>query len=39
MSAKTDIRPDYARNMRLVGHSDVGGRGDGVQLVVNRGYA
>jgi hypothetical protein len=39
MSPKTDIRPDYARNMRLVGHSDVGGCGDGVQLMVNRGYA
>jgi hypothetical protein len=34
-----DIRPDHARNMRLVGHSDQGGRGDGVQLMVNRGHA
>ncbi len=39
MSAKIDIRPDYVRNMRLIGHSDQGGRGDGVQLMVNRGFA
>jgi len=32
-------RPDYARNMRLVGHSDQGGRPDGVQVMVNRGFA
>jgi hypothetical protein len=32
-------RPDYARNMRIVGHSDQGGRPDGVQLMVHRGYA
>jgi hypothetical protein len=25
--------------MRLIGHSDQGGRGDGVQLMVNRGFA
>jgi hypothetical protein len=31
--------PDYARNMRLIGHSDQGGRPDGVQLMVHRGYA
>jgi hypothetical protein len=31
--------PDYARNMRIVGHSDQGGRPDGVQLMVHRGYA
>ena len=24
-------KPDHARNMRLVGHSDQGGRPDGVQ--------
>jgi len=23
-------KPDYARNMRLIGHSDQGGRPDGV---------
>jgi hypothetical protein len=31
--------PDYARNMRLVGHSDQGGRPDGVQVMVHRGHA
>jgi hypothetical protein len=31
--------PHYARNMRIVGHSDQGGRSDGVQLMVHRGYA
>jgi hypothetical protein len=32
-------RPDYARNMRLVGYCDQGGRPDGVQVMVHRGYA
>lgn len=32
-------QPDYARNMRLIGHSDQGGRADGVQVMVHRGYA
>ncbi|NML77062.1 hypothetical protein HHL25_23255 [Rhizobium sp. S-51] len=31
--------PDHARNMKLIGHSDIGGRGDGLQLMVHRGYA
>jgi len=31
--------PEYARNMRLIGHSDISGRGDGLQLMVHRGYA
>ncbi len=31
--------PDYARAMRLVGHSDQGGRGDGLQVMVHRGFA
>ena len=31
--------PDYARNMRIVGHTDQGGRPDGVQVMVHRGYA
>ncbi|CAN7655001.1 LVIVD repeat-containing protein [Pararhizobium sp. LjRoot238] len=38
----TDISiptPDFARNMRLIGHSPIGGRGDGLQLMVHRGYA
>jgi hypothetical protein len=36
----TDLpEPDYARNMRLVGYSDQGGRPDGVQIMVHRGFA
>ena len=36
----TDLpKPDYARNMRIVGHSDQGGRPDGVQVMVQRGFA
>lgn len=31
--------PDLASNMRLIGHSDQGGRADGVQLMVSGGYA
>ncbi|KFF63362.1 hypothetical protein H5A40_12805 [Pectobacterium brasiliense] len=31
--------PEYSRNMRLIGHSDQGGRPDGVQVMVHRGYA
>ena len=32
-------KPDHARNMRLIGHSDQGGRSDGVQIMVHRGHA
>jgi hypothetical protein len=32
-------KPDYARNMRLVGCCGQGGRPDGVQIMVHRGYA
>jgi hypothetical protein len=33
-------KPDYATsNMRLIGHSDQGGRGDGQQIMVHGGYA
>lgn len=32
-------KPDFARNMRLVGYCDQGGRPDGVQIMVHRGYA
>jgi hypothetical protein len=32
-------KPDFARNMRVVGHSDQGGRPDGVQIMVQRGFA
>jgi hypothetical protein len=31
--------PAYARNMRLIGFTDQGGRPDGNQLMVHRGYA
>jgi hypothetical protein len=31
--------PDHARNMRLLGFSDQGGRPDGVQIMVHRGHA
>src|SRR5262245_18876987 len=29
---------DHARNMRIIGHSDQGGRPDGVQIMVHRQY-
>jgi hypothetical protein len=32
-------KPDHARNLHLIGHSDQGGRPDGVQLMVHRGHA
>jgi hypothetical protein len=32
-------QPDFAKNMRIIGHSDQGGRPDGVQLMVHNGYA
>ena len=32
-------KPDYAHHMTLIGHSDQGGRADGVQLMVHRGFA
>jgi hypothetical protein len=36
----TDLpTPDHARNMRLLGHCDQGGRADGVQIMVERGFA
>jgi hypothetical protein len=36
----TDLpTPDHARNMRLLGYSDQGGRPDGVQIMVERGFA
>ena len=31
--------PDFARRMRIIGHSDQGGRPDGMQLMVHRGHA
>ena len=39
MTKTATTTPDFAHNMRLVGHSDQGGRSDGVQLMVHRGYA
>ncbi len=33
------MKPDYARNMRLLGHSDQDGRADGCQIMVIDGYA
>ena len=36
----TDLpTPDHARNMRLIGYCDQGGRPDGVQIMVERGFA
>jgi hypothetical protein len=32
-------KPDYTRNMRLLGYSDQGGRPDGVQIMVAQGHA
>lgn len=32
-------KPEYSKNMKLIGHSDIGGRSDGVQLMVNKGHA
>jgi hypothetical protein len=31
--------PDHARNMRILGHSDQGGRADGIQVMVSGGHA
>jgi len=33
------LKPDYARNTRLLGYSDQGGRPDGVQIMVAHGHA
>lgn len=39
MASQDLPKPDFARNLRLIGHSDQGGRPDGVQLMVNKGFA
>ena len=39
MASQDLPKPDYARNMRIIGYSDQGGRPDGVQLMINKGYA
>lgn len=38
-NASKMLVPDHARNMRIVGHSDQGGRADGIQVMVSGGYA
>ena len=39
MASQNLPKLDYAKNMTLIGHSDQGGRPDGVQLMVNKGFA
>lgn len=39
MSSQNLPKPDYAKNMKLIGYSDQGGRPDGVQLMINKGFA
>ena len=39
MSIDNLPKADYAKNMRLIGYSDQGGRCDGVQIMVQDGYA
>ena len=39
MSSQNLPKPDASKNMTLIGHSDQGGRPDGVQLMVNKGHA
>ena len=39
MASQDLPKPDYVKNMKLIGHTDQGGRPDGVQLMVNKGHA
>ena len=39
MTAAEQLKPSYASNMRLIGHSDQAGRSDGQQIMVRNGYA
>ena len=39
MASRDLPQPDFARNMKIIGHSDQGGRPDGVQLMVHDGFA
>jgi len=39
MASQDLPKPEYARNMKLIGYSDLAGRPDGVQLMVNKGHA
>jgi len=39
MASQDLPKPEFAKNMKLIGYSDQGGRPDGVQLMVNKGFA
>jgi hypothetical protein len=39
MSSQNLPKPDFVKNMKLIGYSDQGGREDGVQIMVNKGHA
>jgi hypothetical protein len=39
MASQDLPKPDFVRNMKLLGYSDQGGRPDGVQIMVNKGHA
>jgi len=39
VTAKGGIVPEGAKNISFVGHTDQGGRGDGVQVMVHKGHA
>ena len=39
MSSPSLLTPDFSRNMHILGHSDQGGRADGIQVMVSGGYA
>ena len=39
MASPDLLQPSYARNMRIIGYSDQGGRSDGQQIMVHRGFA
>ncbi len=39
MTSQNLPKPDYVKNMKLIGHTDQGGRPDGVQMMVNKGHA
>jgi hypothetical protein len=39
MSGRVDLKPEAVRNMRWLGHTELNGRPDGVQVMVNKGHA
>jgi hypothetical protein len=39
MIAAEQLKPSYAKNMRVIGHSDQAGCSDGQQIMVRNGYA